>query len=300
MTVALPTVAMRLSELTILYLAAAAPFGVAHYASRRGGGGLHARALLKSTAAALAWPVMVTLLLLRRSREAESGGAHDAAQAPDERRVEGAKRATVNALRKVEDVCEEAGASEGEAERHAFFAARECVERYTGLALACAASSSDAGPSHREMELCRIAGRAGDDLLVAGRCAHRRNVTRLVAHRERARSELVHALAGVRELTFALEGAAAGRASEALLGALARAIELLSLFDDRETVVRAARLLDAECARLRRLGGEAGAFEAAPLAGRQEGGVGCTTQAEATAFATTLRRTTTRASASTG
>src|SRR5437588_396514 len=57
-----------------------------------------------------------------------------------------------------------------------------------------------AAPTPRELELCRIAGRAGDDLLAAGRCVHRRNVTRLLAHRERSRSELVHALADVRDL----------------------------------------------------------------------------------------------------
>src|SRR5207253_2768520 len=135
------------------------------------------------------------------------------------------------------------------------------VERYAGLSLACASASEAEPPSERELELCRIAGRAGDDLFVAGLCVHRRSVTRLHAHRERARSELIHALAGACEVTHNLypgagglyfaERAAGGdarvRICEAMLRALARAIELMSLFDDRGAVVSAARLLDAEC-----------------------------------------------------
>src|SRR5205085_9303349 len=119
--------------------------------------------------------------------------------APDEQKVERVKRPTVNALRAVEDALTEGGPVD-ETGRHALFAARECVERYAGLALAGACAREDAAPAPRELELCRIAGRAGDDLLAAGRCVHRRNVTRLLAHRERARSELVHALADVRHL----------------------------------------------------------------------------------------------------
>src|SRR5205814_10533968 len=142
--------------------------------------------------------------------------------------------------------------------RHALCAARECVERYAGLALACAGAREDAAPAPRELELCRIAGRAGDDLLAAGRCVHRRNVTRLLAHRERARSELVHALADVRDLAHKLyppppfhsaplaggvrpnEGTAgngARRGPEALTRALAPTIEVLSLFEDGATGV---------------------------------------------------------------
>jgi hypothetical protein len=178
------------------------------------------------------------------------------------------------------------------------FSARECVERYVGLALACEGARKEANPSERELELCRLAGGAGDDLLLAGRCIHRRNVTRLFAHRERARAELIHALAGVREAAGRLhKGAqpsesldAARRASESLLRALARAVELLSLLEDEEAARRVARLLDAECARLRRVeAAEAG--EASE--DRRKGAQTCTTQAAHRAFATPLLRTTT-------
>jgi hypothetical protein len=204
-----------------------------------------------------------------------------------------------------------AGALEPVTDRHTPYAARECVERYTWLATACAAACTDARPTPREMELCRIAGRGGDDLLVAGRCVHRRNVTRLVTHRERAGSELVQALAAVREAAHQtyppthasysseqLRAAGARRiptdprlVSEALSRALSRVVELLSLFDERAALVSVARMLDAECAHARR------AESAAPLEGGAEGAEPCTTQAVPTAFVSPRLRTSTSRSA---
>jgi hypothetical protein len=153
------------------------------------------------------------------------------------------------------------------------------------------------------MELCRIAGRGGDDLLVAGRCVHRRNVTRLVAHRERASAELVHALAAVRESSHITRPPASCRAedlraadprriSEALSRALSRVVELLSLFDERSALVSVARMLDAECVRARRA--ESAAAEAG---GGIEGEGPCTTQAVPTAFAGPRLKTSTSRSA---
>ncbi len=160
---------------------------------------------------------------------------------------------------------------EGETERHALFAAREAVERYVGLTLAARGldADADAAPTAREMELCRIAGRTGDDLSNAGRCVHRRNVSRLHAHRERARAELFHALAATRETATSRHAASApparARVAEALIRTFARAIELLSLLEDRAAVLRVARLLDAECAHLRRLETAGAAFGAAEV-----------------------------------
>jgi len=302
---------MLLSELAIIYLAAAAPFGVGHFLNRRARDTRHTRRVAKAAAAALAWPLTAALFLLRRA-DARAAGATESEEgfARDEQKIERVKRSTVNALRAVEDVLAERVHVDADG-RHALFAARECVERYAGLALACAGAREDAAPAPRELELCRIAGRAGDDLLAAGRCVHRRNVTRLLAHRERARSELVHALADVRDLAHKLypptrpfhsAGGAGGahptepagghgvrQVSEALTEALARAIELLSLFDDRATVTSVARLLDAERARLRRLEDEAAH---APRFTR-EGGESCTTRADHKAFATPPLTTTT-------
>lgn len=311
MCVALRTCVMRLSELTILYFATAAPFGVASFLGQPARGTRRGRALSRAAGAALLWPMTALLLLLKRAgapAAAPAEGADAQGDTPDERRIEQAKRDLTNALREVEDVLDEACGGDGgpdgvrvdgrEARRFAMFAARESAERYVGLALACAGAHKDADPSERELELCRLAGGAGDDLLLAGRCIHRRNVTRLFAHRERARAELIHALAGVREAAGQIHKGppraetpdAARRASEALLRALARAVELLSLLEDEDAARRMARLLDAECARLRRL-------EAAGLDGVSEdarkGAQTCTTRAAHRAFATPLLRTTT-------
>src|SRR5207248_871506 len=76
MCVALPRVAMLLSELTIIYLATAAPFGVARFVEDRERGTRGAGALARSAAAALAWPATALLFALRsvapRTVEAEA------------------------------------------------------------------------------------------------------------------------------------------------------------------------------------------------------------------------------------
>jgi hypothetical protein len=283
---------MLLSELAIIYLAAAAPFGVARFLKEHSEKKGSTRRLLSATAAALAWPLAAPRALLGRARANGDGGA-DEARSHVERRVELVKRSAVNSLREVEDLLVDACGDAGlhEEERHALFAAREALERYAGLSLACADAREGEAPSERELELCRIAGRAGDDLLTAGRCVHRRSVTRLLAHRERARNELIHSLAGACEVARDFQTGAArvragvdesARVSEATLRALARAIELMSLFDDRASVVSAARLLDAECARAVRLARVA----SHPRAESKEGVEPCTTRAAHTAFAT--------------
>lgn len=273
---------MRLSELTIIYLALAAPFGVAFFIRRQERAEGRVLALVRAMWVALLWPVAAARFLLGRVRSERKRDRRGDAHA---RRVERAERETVGALRDAEEALGRAGLLADERARHALYAARECVERYTGLTLACAEARAGDRPTVRELELCRLAGRTGADLHVAGRCVHRRNVTRLAAHRERARAELADALAAVRKLfdeeAVVLGGgpAAARAVSRALLQSFARAIELLSLFEDRAAVLGAARLLDAECARLRRL------EEAAPVHA-PKGGAPCTTPVAHRAFAT--------------
>ncbi|HEX8336590.1 MAG TPA: hypothetical protein VF621_07655 [Pyrinomonadaceae bacterium] len=295
-----------MSDLFIIYLATAAPFGVARFLSEHSGGAATRAALFKAAGAALVWPFTSLPRLLRRLASLRTNGADAAGRhAPGGRRVEEVKRAAVVALRVVEDLLADAGALAEESERHKFYAARECVERYAGLATACATANAEARPTRREMELCRIAGRGGDDLLVAGHCVHRRNVTRLVAHRERASAELVHALAAVRESSHTVRPHAPApcpseyvraadprRISESLSRALSRVVELLSLFDERAALVSVARMLEAECGRARRA--ESAAAEAG---GGLEGEAPCTTQAVPTAFVGPRLRTSTSRSA---
>jgi hypothetical protein len=149
------------------------------------------------------------------------------------------------------------------------------------------------------MELCRIAGRGGDDLLTAGRCIHRRNVTRLVAHRERASSELVQALAAVcalardarapRLASASEEQLRAGgveRIAEALPHALARVAELTACLEDSATADAVARMIEAEREAPARA-------QARTRPASREGEEPCTTQAVPTAFASSPLRTTT-------
>jgi hypothetical protein len=291
---------MILSDIFIIYLAAAAPFGVSRFLSEHAGGTATLPALFKSAGAALVWPfTSLTRLLGRVSRHGMENGAFEV-MGHDEQRVERAKRAAVNALRAVEDSLEVATRTPlDEAGRHTLYAARESVERYAGLALAAAQARPEARPTAREMELCRIAGRGGDDLLTAGRCVHRRNVTRLFAHRERASAELLQALSAVCSLARDcqtttprangseehLRAGEAMRISEALPRALSRVAELPACFDDRATADALARLLEAERERL--------GHAARPRAAGREGEEPCTTQAVPTAFAGSTFRTTT-------
>ncbi|HEX8561246.1 MAG TPA: hypothetical protein VF668_24350 [Pyrinomonadaceae bacterium] len=277
---------MIVSELFIIYLAAAAPFGVSRFLSERARGAGAWAALAKASGAALGWPVAALPRLLGRAASRRGGGEKSfEGREREEQRVEQSRRAAVNALRLVEDLLEDSRAPGDGDWRHALYAAREGVERYAGLSLAAAHAEPEARPTAREMELCRIAGRGGDDLLTAGRCVHRRNVTRLVAHRERAGSELVQALAAACALVRGgrpggfegqLRAADVERISEALLRALARVAELPAQFGDGATADGLARLLDAGWGRPAREG---------------EGEASCTTQAVPTAFASSPLRT---------
>ena len=138
----------------------------------------------------------------------------------------------------------------------AFRTVRETVEKYVELTTLAAEANPDAPPSEREMELYRVAGRSGDDLLLAGQCIRRRNAARLVIHQARARMELLHALAEIREIigtTALTETLAARRLSVALLRVYGNAFDLLSLLEDESAAMSIARLLNSECARLRHL-----------------------------------------------
>lgn len=286
MSVALRQDAMSWSELVIIYLATAAPFGVARFLSA--GHARTRRGLASSATTALLWPRTLFSLIKRGARSVHNGARADGF--PGEARVEQAERAAVSALLSVEDILEGACGPLGGEEGYAMFAARSAVGRYAGLALASSEEVA-AEPTPRETELWRVAGRTGEDLLTAARCVRRRNTALLASHRERARDELIHALASAGEAAHEKASVAAGgggdelrrQISEALLKAYALSVEMLSLFDDRAAVVSASRLLDAECARLGRL--EAG--------DGQEGVETCMTPAARGAFATTLRSTTT-------
>jgi hypothetical protein len=252
---------MRLSETITIYLAAGAPFGVASFL-RGESNGTRALALLKAAGATLLWPFAASAILLARQRQTRSQADADQRLLETLAAGEKVERARCDLLASVYRVSELAQAlfdNEPEKMERAACMIRESVEKYTGLAMAAIESKLCAMPDSREMELCRVSGRTGDDLMLAGLCIYRRNVARIDAHRDRASAELVHALAEVREMIDAAclnsqtNGRDASELSEAILTSYGHAIEMFSLLDNQGAAMSVARLLDAECARLRRL-----------------------------------------------
>ncbi len=257
---------MQLSDTITIYLAVGAPFGVNFFLreqTRKGTG--RARSVLKAAGAGLLWPLVAVASLLAR-RTAAGAAAPLASTAERERAIDertsvkiaAAQRQLFAALERVSELAPATAAGSEELEQN-MRAVREGIEKYVGLTLALAEIRLDDKPAEREMELCKIAGRAGDDLLLAGRCIHRRNLSRLIAHHARSRTELLHSLAAVREtgreqsLPPLQDATDARHLSVAVLRFYAQAINLLSLLEDETAAMRAARLLDAECARLRKL-----------------------------------------------
>jgi hypothetical protein len=251
---------MRLSETITIYLAAGAPFGVASFL-RGQPAGSRALALLKAAVVTLLWPLAASAILFaRQRREDETRRAREELiDASVGERVERAGRELLASIYRVDQTAQEFPVEEREKMERAICLIRESVEKYVGLATAAVEINLEDMPGRREMELCRIAGRTGDDLLLAGLCIRRRNVARIKEHYGRARAELVHALAEVREvvdttrLNARTDAASMTQLSQAILESYGRAIEMFSLVDDQSAAMSVARLLDVECARLRRL-----------------------------------------------
>jgi hypothetical protein len=247
-------------EAITIYLAAGAPFGVSYYLRREHGAGRASR-LLKGSWAMLLWPVAAATAFLERKGKSAEETERDSVALRVEEKIEQATRQSLAMLFKIEELAREFPLREGGRGERVACVIRESIEKYVGLTLGSRDASADAPPTNGEMELCRVAGRTGDDLRLAGRCIHRRNVARLLAHRERARTDLLHALAELRELSgdaYAQQEQqsdimAARHASVAILRFYGQAINLLSLLEDEDAARKVARLLDAECARLRRL-----------------------------------------------
>ncbi|HYO99943.1 MAG TPA: hypothetical protein VER76_07115 [Pyrinomonadaceae bacterium] len=249
---------MRLSELIIIYLAAAAPFGVADFINRPAGVA-RTRALFNATRAALVWPLTLlsSPLVRKKFGRRELKAAERVASSSREIIIDDARRALLSALYRTEDLAHEVYGATCVATRDAVRTSISAVERHAGLALAVENIYEETSPAPGETELCRLAGRVGDDLHIAARCHRRRHVARLKAHQAESRLELLHALAELREVferthPTATDAAHATRALRAaLLEAYARAIDLLSLLEDASAATSVARLLDAACARLR-------------------------------------------------
>jgi hypothetical protein len=249
---------MRLSETITIYLAAGAPFAVSYFLQARASPG-RAQLLLRAIAAGLLWPLAALKIFFAHEAQSASAGAAEIVPPLHEEKIDEAKRNLLAALHAVSELANGAFGGSCEKLERAACVLRDSVERYVGLAHATEEADADAPPNERELELFRIAGRRGDELRLAGRCVHRRNVARLIEHHARARTELLHALADIREAAESARpqvfanASASRRLSLATLKLYGHAVELLSLLEDADAAMRAAQLLNQECARLRRL-----------------------------------------------
>lgn len=246
---------MRLTEILTIYLAIGAPFGVARFFDARSGSG--ARVLLEAIGSALAWPV--TALRLSRSLTTTSAAKADA-QAET---VLGlaqlrARGAFEEALRRVEET---ESALEKPLIRRDFErslrALLSAIDQHYHLRSALQKMSIDAAPVPLAVELCRLSGRAGDDLAIAAACIHRQNKAHLNARCAQSADELIAALKHFQITAdeYVPDGLVSYAAQlahrQTMLTLYCLAVELLSWLDDRTTAVRAGRFVDVECAKLR-------------------------------------------------
>ena len=247
---------MRLSEAITIYLAAGAPFGFQHFLCRCDGSAGRPRSFYRAARAALLWPLAAVLLLFPR-RDPEAALDRQAAQLSEH--LGRAHSKLLSSLYRLAELAQSSLAQSSAAEsariERVVRTVREAAEKYIGLTMAASEADPEGPLGQRELELYRVAGRKGQDLLLAGRCVRRRNAARLVKHQARSRLELLHALADIRETVGAgaLDLTATHHASVATVRLYACALDLLSLLKDEAASAGVSRLLDAECARLRQL-----------------------------------------------
>lgn len=246
---------MRLSEIITIYLAVGAPFGVASYLRKDARVGRFQRAFAEAVAAALLWPLPAAAILFKRLRHIDGRRATEELYA----RIAEAERALLLSVNRILLMTPQQGSLTEEKRAQTLYALRESVGQY--VCLAVADTDERAEPARHEMELARLCGLRGEELRVAGRCAHRRNLSRVHARFEHERSRLLSKLpelsaeADDSSSAYLDERARAERRplSEARLEFYRRAVALFSLLNDVQAAGCAARSLERECYRLRSL-----------------------------------------------
>lgn len=253
---------MRLTEPVTIYLAIGASFGVSRYLSALSMAQNRLRAVVEGIVAALLWPLSAAAILMRRLRHKHR---RDDSKELEERvhsRVEEASRALAVSVSKMLEVMHTRPQTAKEFIEQTLYALRESAEQYAGLAMLKANANETAQPAAHEAELARVSGRRGEDLLVAARCVHRRNVSHIKTNHQRERSRLLRKLA---ELCAEDDAAPSGERlndsgaklrelAETRLEIYLRAADLFSLLEDERAAGYTAKLIDAECLALRRLG----------------------------------------------
>lgn len=229
-----------MSEFIIIYLAVGAPFAV-HFV-------LHNLPVttilfLKAFGVAVLWPLMfVKVFPGKKSQDVEF---------QREEKLEFAKRSLFNTLNEIRTASEPIKTREN-IER-LIWVIRENAEKYSGLTLASENLYETDLPSEHEFELFRITGCKGDELKVAARCAHRRNVKQIFEHRNSARANFLHGLIEMDESIndcSAMNSISARQINGLILRLYANAVEILLLIEDEKAAAVVTRLSDKASLRL--------------------------------------------------
>jgi hypothetical protein len=178
---------MRLIDFIVIYLAAAAPFAARQMV--RSSGPRKVLPIMKSVAHGIAWPLSLLNYLSDRSGTEQTASTTSNTVSP-RCGVDVALLQLMGDLNLLfSTIC-----SDTDPKSSAFECmikrVRLAAEKYAALTLAVSEMAHDDGPAPHQSELARIAGRTGDDLLIAGICTHRQSFLKLAAQRTKSRNEL--------------------------------------------------------------------------------------------------------------
>ncbi|MEJ7618258.1 MAG: hypothetical protein WKF30_15125 [Pyrinomonadaceae bacterium] len=251
---------MKLTEALTIYLAVGAPFGAAQFFAARAQ--MKSGSFSKAIAYALFWPLVALRPGLSFTAHRETAVFSDEETQLDRRQLAG-RRDFEAALVRVGELAQ--GAEHPEARRNFEVSLRTLLiaaDQHFHLLVAFRRMSSEDAPIPKATELCRLAGREEEDLELAASCIHRRNTARVDARCAKSADELIEALAHFNEIAgdhhnSAVFSTLAAKLefAQAKLTLCCLAVEMLSRLDDPAAAVRAFKLVDAACAKLRRLEG---------------------------------------------
>jgi hypothetical protein len=178
--------AMRFIDMVIIYIALGAPAATLRcFESERQK--FRAKVLLGFAIDLLRWPVILASAMQRR-RGGSLQLAADKAEARWQEPILLERGSVLAVLNRLFELERSIGL---EWDEQLSMQTCEAVEAYVELSIAAVEASEDQKAEAPTLEICRIAGRRGEDLKIAGKCIHRRNSARLVAHQLSVRNDLI-------------------------------------------------------------------------------------------------------------
>jgi hypothetical protein len=241
---------MRLTELMTIYLSIGAPFGVASFLIEKASLN-HTQSLTKAMSVMFLWPIAICRLLLSSINKSIENLS--AAETVSSTELNKAQTEFNKLLFELEDLT-----GKDSSRRYLLQLIRNTTEQYaeTYWVFKQEFMNRDV-PAKRVMELCRIDGREGKDLLLAGHCFRRRNLSRVQIRLERLEKEFLQAM------TALYESVKDQRASEpygvttvyrfipTVIQLYGRAIKLFSILERKNVVHKMTELLDVSCNQMR-------------------------------------------------